>query len=148
MQEQWIVFRVAGELYCHSVASVKEILRYEEPTPVPGAPDAVAGILNVRGEVITVLSARRMMELAAGVTDDNWRVIVLETGIGYYGIIVDGVDEIIRFAAEQIDGIGSSGNSPQDKLIIGTVNLDDTLYIPINFIDYCLQSVDNAEVVH
>ena len=143
MQEQWIVFRVAGEMYCHSVGEIKEILRYEAPTPVPGAPPGVAGILNVRGEVITVLSAREMMDLPTGEPNENWRVIVLETGVGYYGITVDGVDEIIRFSAESIDAV--TGGTQRDKLIIGTVNVDNTLYIPINFVDYCLQSVDNTE---
>ena len=52
---QWVTFRLASETYGVNVMQVQEVLRYTEIAPVPGAPHYVLGIINLRGNVVTVI---------------------------------------------------------------------------------------------
>ena len=52
---QWATFKLDKELYGIDVMSVQEVLRYTEITPVPGAPHFVLGIINLRGNVVTII---------------------------------------------------------------------------------------------
>ena len=52
---QWVTFRLGGETYGINVMQVQEVLRYSEIAPVPGAPAYVLGIINLRGNVVTVI---------------------------------------------------------------------------------------------
>ena len=52
---QWVTYRLGEETYGINVMQVQEVLRYTEIAPVPGAPDYVLGIINLRGNVVTVI---------------------------------------------------------------------------------------------
>jgi purine-binding chemotaxis protein CheW len=55
---QNVTFRLADETYGINVMQIQEVLRYTEIAPVPGAPDYVLGIINLRGNVVTVIDTR------------------------------------------------------------------------------------------
>ena len=55
---QWVTFRLADETYGINVMQVQEVLRVSEIAPVPGAPHYVLGIINLRGNVVTVVDTR------------------------------------------------------------------------------------------
>ena len=55
---QWVTFQLDDELYGVNVLQVQEVLKYTEITPVPGAPHYVLGIINLRGNVVTVIDTR------------------------------------------------------------------------------------------
>lgn len=55
---QWVTFQLEDETYGINVMQVREVLRYTEIAPVPGAPDYVLGIINLRGNVVTVIDTR------------------------------------------------------------------------------------------
>jgi len=76
---QWVTFMLQGEKYGIDVMHVKEVLRDIEIAPVPGAPPYVLGIINLRGNVVTVVDTRSRFNLAPRELDDNTRVIVIET---------------------------------------------------------------------
>ena len=52
---QWVTFQLENETYGINVMQVQEVLRYTEIAPVPGAPEYVLGIINLRGNVVTVI---------------------------------------------------------------------------------------------
>ena len=55
---QWVTFKLENEVYGINVMQVQEVLRYSEIAPVPGAPVYVLGIINLRGNVVTVIDTR------------------------------------------------------------------------------------------
>ena len=55
---QWVTFKLDNESYGINVMRVQEVLRYTEIAPVPGAPSYVLGIINLRGNVVTVIDTR------------------------------------------------------------------------------------------
>ena len=131
MEQEYIVFRLVGEQYAHQVGVITEVMIYSEPVPVPGTPEEVEGILNVRGNVITVISGRKLIEHEIAAPDTGeWRIILLETPNGTYGVSVDAVEEIVRFPAEDIADSQGRGDS---IFIKGTVQHSLGLLILADF---------------
>lgn len=122
--KQWISFSLGRETYVHAIDSVREIIQYTPPVPVPGAPHEVEGVLNVRGEVVPVLCGHALLNLPdEAVHDDGWRVIILETPSGLLGLRVDAVREIVAFSEAAIEADTQTAfTSPPGKggLIKGT----------------------------
>ena len=112
-----ISFRLDNELYVHPVSSIIEILHYFEPLPVPGAIDVVAGIINVRGKIVTVISGHVLLHLEHTEPSPDWRIILFESADGLHGITVESVEEILKFEDSNIAGIESSD---RNKCIKGT----------------------------
>ncbi|HAO25871.1 MAG TPA: chemotaxis protein CheW, partial [Methylophaga sp.] len=56
---QWVTYQMEQEVYGINVMQVQEVLRPTEIAPVPGAPDYVLGIINLRGNVVTVIDTRK-----------------------------------------------------------------------------------------
>ncbi|MBN2887372.1 MAG: chemotaxis protein CheW, partial [Chromatiaceae bacterium] len=57
----YVTFSLADETYAIDVLQVQEVLKLTEIAPVPGVPDYILGIINLRGDVVTVIDARRRM---------------------------------------------------------------------------------------
>ncbi len=136
MKAQWVNFQIAGEDYCLSVDDIQEILNYEVPTPVPGAQREVTGILNVRGEIVTVLSGRRLLELEEREPDESWRIITMQSHDIYYGLVVDSVNEMIDIDLEQIETAPNTGSLSSSELIMGTYHHKDRLIIALDLSRY------------
>ena len=62
---QWVTFKLDRETYGINVMQVQEVLRHTEIAPVPGAPTYVMGIINLRGNVVTVIDTRARFGLEA-----------------------------------------------------------------------------------
>ncbi|MDR6354529.1 chemotaxis signal transduction protein [Pseudomonas psychrotolerans] len=72
---QWVTFRLDNETYGINVMQVQEVLRYTEIAPVPGAPSYVLGIINLRGNVVTVIDTRQRFGLLPTEVTDNTRIV-------------------------------------------------------------------------
>lgn len=63
---QWVTFTLDSEIYGINVMQIQEVLRYTEIAPVPGATHYILGIINLRGNVVTVVDGRRKLSLQIG----------------------------------------------------------------------------------
>ena len=88
---QWVTYHLADEIYGINVMQVQEVLRLTEIAPVPGAPDYVIGIINLRGNVVTVIDTRRRFNLPSTEPDDASRIIIAEVAGNVVGMLVDKV---------------------------------------------------------
>ena len=126
---QWVTFQLEEETYGINVMQVREVLRYTEIAPVPGAPDYVLGIINLRGNVVTVIDTRSRFGLIDGEITDNTRIIVIESEHQVIGILVDSVAEVVYLRSSQIDTTPSVGTDESAKFIQGVSNRDGKLLI-------------------
>jgi purine-binding chemotaxis protein CheW len=127
-----LVFRLEDEAYGVNVMHVQEVLRITEIAPVPGAPEYVLGIINLRGSVVTVIDTRLRFGLPVGKTDDDSRIVVIESEQQVVGILVDSVAEVVDLRASQIDAAPNIGNEESSRYIQGVATLDDTLLIVVD----------------
>ena len=128
---QWVTFRLAGETYGVNVMQVQEVLRYTEIAPVPGAPKYVLGIINLRGNVVTVIDTRNRFGLESGEVTDNTRVVIIEAEGHVIGILVDSVAEVVYLRASEIETAPNVGNDESAKFIQGVCHKNNELLILI-----------------
>ena len=129
---QWVTFKLADETYGVNVMQVQEVLRVSEIAPVPGAPDYVLGIINLRGNVVSVLDTRRRFGLSGKGTDDASRIIIIELDSQTIGILVDSVAEVEDVQSTEIDTAPSVGNDETSQYIAGVVSRDEGLLILVD----------------
>lgn len=128
---QWVTYRLADEYYGINVMQVQEVLRLTEISPVPGAPDYVLGIVNLRGNVVTVIDARRRFGLPAKEADEQSRIIFVEVGGQVIGMLVDSVAEVVYLHQSEID-TAPNVSDDSSRFIQGVCNRDDYLLILVD----------------
>ncbi|KEY90579.1 chemotaxis protein [Candidatus Photodesmus katoptron] len=144
---QWVTFRLEKETYGVNVMQVREVLRHTEIAPVPGAPSYVLGIINLRGNVVTVIDTRSRFGLMEGKITDNTRIIVIESKLQVVGILVDSVAEVVYLRSSEIDTTPSVGTNESSKFIQGVSNRHGELLILVN-LDRLLSDEEWNELAH
>ena len=129
---QWVTFRLGDEKYGINVMQVQEVLRVAEIAPVPGAPSYVLGIINLRGNVVTVIDTRNRFGLMSKETDDNTRIVIIETEAHIIGILVDSVAEVVELRASEIETAPNVGNEETSRYIQGVTSRDNELLILVD----------------
>lgn len=129
---QLVTFRLKEETYGINVMHVQEVLRVTEIAPVPGAPDYVLGIINLRGNVVTVIDTRSRFGLLAGELTDSSRIVIIESEKQVVGILVDAVAEVVELTESQIDAAPNVGNGESSRYIQGIAILDNVLLIVVD----------------
>ena len=131
-QFQCVTFTLENEIYGINVMQVQEVLREVEVAPVPGAPHYVLGIINLRGNVVSVIDARTRFGLPETKTDDMTRIIVIEVEQQIIGILVDSVAEVVDVKRSEVDSAPDVGNAESSKYIDGVVSRGDMLLILVD----------------
>ena len=129
---QWVTFQLDRETYGINVMQVQEVLRYTEIAPVPGAPDYVLGIINLRGNVVTVIDTRSRFGLPPAEVSENSRIVIIEADKQVIGIMVDSVAEVVYLRSSEIDVAPSVGTEESAKFIQGVSNRDGELLILVD----------------
>jgi purine-binding chemotaxis protein CheW len=111
---------------------VQEVLRHTEIAPVPGAPSYVLGIINLRGNVVTVIDTRQRFGLTPAPITDNTRIVIIEADKQVVGILVDSVAEVVYLRQSEIETAPNVGTDESAKFIQGVCNKNDELLILVD----------------
>jgi len=129
---QLVTFRLQDETYGINVMHVQEVLRITEIAPVPGAPDYILGIINLRGNVVTVIDTRLRFGLPDGEATDSSRIVIIESDKQVVGIMVDAVAEVVELKESQIDSAPNVGNEESSRYIQGIATMESGLLIVVD----------------
>ncbi|AUJ69520.1 MULTISPECIES: chemotaxis protein CheW [Pseudoalteromonas] len=129
---QWVTYKLEEETYGINVMQVQEVLRYTEIAPVPGAPSYVLGIINLRGNVVTVIDTRARFGLQSAEVTDNSRIVIIEAEKQVIGILVDSVAEVVYLRSSEIDSAPNIGTEESAKFIQGVSNREGELLILVD----------------
>lgn len=130
---QWATFRLEDEVYGIHVMQVKEVQRLTEIAPVPGAQHYVLGIVNLRGNVITVVDTRTLFGLSRAEVTDNSRIIVIELDDQVIGVLVDQVADVVYLSRSDIERAPNVGTDESAKFIQGVCYHNDQLITLLDF---------------
>jgi purine-binding chemotaxis protein CheW len=97
---QYATFRVGGHFLAIPVLDVQEVLRGQRLTPVPLAPDAVTGLINLRGQIVPALEMRRLLSLPPRDGESDPLSIVVRTEQGAVSLQVDEIGDVL-----ELDGL-------------------------------------------
>jgi purine-binding chemotaxis protein CheW len=129
---QYLTFQLNGQMYGVPVASVREINRVVEVTPIPQTPPFVVGVMNLRGKVIPVIGLRQKFGLSAVENSKETCIIIIEAELGQVGVIVDAVRSVVDLNRDQIELTPSLGDQKTESLILGLGKLDEKVIILID----------------
>ncbi len=100
---QFIVFRLAREWYGVEMTEVKEIIRFGKVTYLPSSPEHIAGIVSLRGNILSVTDLKAIFHLPYEEPTEKARIIAVESGILETGLLVDEVVETIEVPVSKIE---------------------------------------------
>ncbi len=129
---QWVTFYLDNEKYGIKVMQVQEVLRLTEIAPVPGAPEYVLGIINLRGNVVTVVDTRKRFGLQEKQPEDATRIVIIEAANQVVGILVDSVAEVADLRASEMESAPNVGSDESSKFIQGVSSQGDGLLILVD----------------
>ena len=106
---EWVVFNLGAQTYALDVNLVREIVRPPQMEPMPHAPDTLVGMANLRGIVVPVFDIAKLLGWQPEARDGLARVIVIEHDDDLLGLMVDAVQEILRFDGAKVEPPPSVG---------------------------------------
>jgi purine-binding chemotaxis protein CheW len=98
----WLIFRLEGQDYALALSPIAEVLRMVASTPVPEAPAALMGMINVRGRVVPIIDLRARLGLPSSPPSLSARIILVYLDQRLIGLVVDEVVEVLVFPAEAL----------------------------------------------
>ena len=112
-----------GDTLCGlDIAIVREINGDMQLTKVPLSPDYVLGIMNLRGQIVTVIDQGRKLGLAPAVITDSSRVIIVSTQTDQVGLLVDRVTDVLSAPVKTIAEPPSNIKGAQGKFFRGVIH--------------------------
>ena len=133
MEQQIVVFSLSREYFGVDIAGVREIVRFEGCRHLPGVPAFVRGIINLRGELVTLVDlATRFSMAASDVADEERKVVIVQQGDRQIGIVVDGVSEILRVDERDIrpvEELSFMEANVEKSHIVGVAKVEERLVV-------------------
>lgn len=129
---QYIVIKLGEENFGIDINYIDNILRMQQITRVPKVPAYLKGVINLRGEVIPVMSLRLKMGLDEDVIGRDTRIIILKIeNEGSVGVLVDEVKEVIKLSEDQIESTTAEGAAPEARRFVSAVGKNGSELISI-----------------
>jgi purine-binding chemotaxis protein CheW len=125
--QQLVVFSLGEEEYALPITQVQEIIRYTEPRAVASEEQWIEGVISLRGKIIPVCNLAERLGLSTERVD-NAKIVIVETGGGTAGVIVDEVEEVLTVEEEQLDSVPGAGT----EFIEAVAKIGDRLVVLLN----------------
>ncbi|GHE09109.1 MULTISPECIES: chemotaxis protein CheW [Klenkia] len=129
---QLATFWLDGDLYGVEVEHVQEVLRAQKLTRVPLAPPAVAGLINLRGQVVTAIELRERLGRPARAADAESVVIVVRMHGEAVSFLVDGIADVVHVDAADFEQPPDTLDGRARELILGAYKLDGRLLLALD----------------
>ena len=129
---QLATFRLDGDLYGIEVEHVQEVLRSQQLTRVPLAPSAVAGLINLRGQVVTAIELRERLGRPARPEGTDAVVIVVRLDGEAVSLLVDSIADVVDVDATDFEAPPDTLEGQARDLIRGAYKLDGQLLLALD----------------
>jgi purine-binding chemotaxis protein CheW len=134
---QYCTFVVDDSLYGISVEYVQELLRNQRMTPIPLAPPAVCGLINLRGQIVPAIDARERLHLPPreGASDDGFwpsdvpppMNVVVRTPRGSVALVVDSIGDVLEVSEDHFEEIPDTVQRAGKEFILAACKLENRL---------------------
>lgn len=135
MMKEIITFYLCGNLYGIDVARSKEICRNIKPVSIPGVPDYVAGFINLRGQVVTILDLAKILNRLQDNQLPIVTCIILKLGpndTDQLGVIIDKMGNVIKVDDAMCEIVPSHLNTIDRQFIREVVKLNEEIVLVLN----------------
>lgn len=118
-EQQLVLFQLDGEDYGVDIYNVQRLIQIPEITPVPRAPDFVAGVIEVRGDIIPVINLKTRFGFHHTDVEGTGRIVITEIGEQIVGFLVDAISEVTRLSESDIEPPSSVVRGVDTQFIAG-----------------------------
>jgi purine-binding chemotaxis protein CheW len=122
-------FRLGDWLLGIEISAIREINRVGEMTPVPDAPAAVRGVINLRGDVVTVLDLRTILECDPAVIAPESRLIIVEADDEHIGLLVDRVEDVMTVTTSEEESLPPTSSEMEQRYFRSVYKLEPDLLV-------------------
>ncbi|MGI9427270.1 MAG: chemotaxis protein CheW, partial [Bythopirellula sp.] len=144
---QFVGFQVGQQHYAFRIDRIQEIVILDQVTPMPQVADFVEGVSNLRGEIIPIISLRKLLGLEYQEANSDTRTIVVNVGDRTMGCTVDSVSQVIRIPEESIQSAPETVTADGAHYVAGFAKVDGELLVLLN-IDELLDPQRLARTSH
>lgn len=130
--QQFATFYVGNLLLGVDIRQVQEINRQLDVTNVPQAPSCVRGVINLRGEVTTVIDLRTVLGLDQADVTRSSRNLIVNSGGESIGFLVDRISDILTLSSDQISPAPTNIKGVQGKYFLGVHTLESEILVLLN----------------
>ncbi|MBK1879162.1 chemotaxis protein CheW [Pelagicoccus mobilis] len=131
---KFLTFKLASESYGIEALKIREIIHIQEVTKIPRMPAYIKGVINLRGKVIPVMDLRVKLEVPASEVHDRTCVIVIELAgsNSLFGLMVDGVEEVVNIPHDAIEPFPELGSSEGNQCSLGIAKVGNGIKTLLN----------------
>lgn len=124
---EYVTVQIGGQLFGVEVGEIREVFSPQEITTVPRAPSEIAGLLNLRGRIVTAVEARTRLGLPPRDPEQPVMALGLEQGAELFGVLVDEVGEVMRLRADTLEANPAHLDPSWRALLRGVHRLENDL---------------------
>lgn len=127
--ERYLQFDLGDESYAIHLLSVKEVIPRPDTTPLPNSPSFYVGIMNLRGQIISIVDLRKKLNISPKKEDIEEAVIIIEIeGVGI-GVVVDSINRVLNIATNSVSEVPEVSSQINAKYIEGVYQGEKSLTI-------------------
>ena len=127
--KQYIAFTVGDEKYGLDLMEIRSIERLSPITRVPKSKDFVLGVINLRGDILPVIDARKVIGIPSKAHDEQTRIIIAKYQDCSIGILVDNVINILEVSDDQIQGRDEVFEDKDQELVAGLIRIESDIVL-------------------
>ena len=114
-----MILHLAGERHALETLVIREVIRPETLTPLPGTASQFAGIMNLRGRPLLIIDGKELLQLPQSAQLDSTRIIVVGDSQAEFGLLADSCDEVARIDVSTLVDPPQSLNETARRLVRG-----------------------------
>ena len=145
--QQYCTFYLDKYFFGVEVEKIQEILRFQAITPLPQAPHTVRGLINLRGQIVTAIDLRRLLEFPDRANDALPVNVILRTEDGNVSLLVDEIGDVQEVGEESFEGIPETLQGIGRELVRGVHKIKDRLLLILDA-EKGLEHLDSVVRVH
>ena len=130
--QEYVTFRIGGMLMGIDILQVQEINQYLDITAVPHSPEQVMGVINLRGEVVTVLDLALILGMSASSIEPTSRNLIVNAEDENIGVLVDSLADVVSANDGDVEQSPANVSNIDGRYIKGIYKLDNDLLILLN----------------
>jgi purine-binding chemotaxis protein CheW len=135
--KQFSTFYLQNLMFGIESQNIQEVLRTVELTEVPLAPKAIAGLMNLRGQIVAALDLRQRLELHDRGKDQSPTGVVIRTADGLVGLLVDGIGDVIDVDESTFEACPETLAPRMRSVIVGVHKLEESLMHVLDTSNVC-----------
>ncbi len=132
MSTQYCTFWADGLQFAIAVEHVQEVLRTQAMTPVPRAPEAVLGLLNLRGQIVTAVDFRTRLALTPAPDSDARMNVIVRSGGDVVSLVVDQIGDVIDTEELRLQPVPSNLPGAVRSALTGVLTLSGAILLVVD----------------